>query len=158
MTTNTTSNTQKIYAPKVKFEQLAHNRNLELAKQSKDIVSGVSAYYLKHRWWLIADDTMILDGQTGLLWENIAKTNNSIVRTHADMQKFVQSLNTNNLTNWQLPTKSEIKKLVDNKSFPLCLGSTHYKIFGNDIIHTKTETMWLDSNYPKHTFDTVVVK
>ena len=64
-----------IFVPKLKHQQLLDLVIAEDRKQKKkefeENLKSVESYFNQHRWWLIANEQMILDRETGLLWENI---------------------------------------------------------------------------------------
>jgi len=135
-----------IFVPKLKHQQLldlviAEDRK-QKKKQFEENLKSVESYFNQHRWWLIANEQMILDRETGLLWENIKSSD-----YYSNFNDVVKQKKIAGLTHWQLPTQNQVTKIVES-NFPLKKGSYKYILGSRAIILKNNENMWLDNDYP----------
>ncbi len=124
-----------IFIPKIKHQQLLDLAIVEDQKQAKkkfnEALKLAESYFNQHRWYLFANEQIIYDRETGLLWEKLTSSgitysNNS--STTSSAKTSVNNKNIADLRNWQLPTKSELMNSVKSTSFPLRAGS-NYRLF-----------------------------
>ncbi len=75
------------------------------------------------RWWWLADDTMIMDATTGLLWD--AKPDTVNLFDISNGRKHCADKKVGGLITWRLATKEELKNVATDNSFPLRSGKEY---------------------------------
>ena len=146
------SQTFETFVPTLKQQKLLataeaiaiENDKAQDTKTLKRATDDAVKYFEQHRYWWINDGEMIFDRETGLLWQG--KPNKSITYSLPDAKKIAVGLQLGGLTKWKLPTKSQIKQVVEN-NFPLVSPSSRYILGATTIMH-QTNGMWLDRDYP----------
>ena len=119
-----------IFVPKLKHQQLLDLAIVEDRKQTKkkfnEALKAVEAYFNQNRWWLFANEQIIYDRETGLLWENLKScgllySNDGGNNTAA--KNFLKNKTIASLGSWQLPTKLELIKVSSHSNFLLRKGA-----------------------------------
>jgi hypothetical protein len=142
-----------IFVPKIKHQQLSHLAILKDQNEKEKIfeknLKFAKTYFKLHRWWYIANEKMILDRDTSLLWEHIDIAHMEVFN-NLTAKKKIKNKGVANIFNWELPTVTDVKQVVEDNTFPLREGSAK-RILGISSICTKEEQMWLDNDYPSLT-------
>ena len=143
-----------VFVPKLKHQQLSRIAISKDQNEKKKIfeenLKFTKNYFNQHRWWFIANEKMILDRDTSLLWENIRLS----ALEHVDNNQAKASARNKmiaNLSDWSLPSVDNLKKILeDNSNFPL-RSTTYKKILDNSLVCSTKQQMWLDRDYPNLT-------
>lgn len=146
------SQTFEIFVPALKQQKLLaiaeaialKNEKEQDAKTLKQATEQAVAYFEQYRYWKINRGEIIFDRETGLLWQGKPDTSSSYSVHQA--KKKADTLTISGLTGWRLPTKLELRQIIDNK-FPLIQDDSK-KILGWTTILHSTNGMWLDRDYP----------
>lgn len=150
----TTMAKPNLLVPKHKHQQL---ELLAIAKERQDEkikhdtqLKIVLDYFKKHRWWLLANTSLIYDRETGLLWENLKESRET---PSANVTNFIKVYKVKGLSDWRIPKYKEIMNLVGDHSFPLRNGA-YKEILGAfsvyvDTQNSGTNAIWLDKDYPR---------
>ena len=90
-----------VSVPKLKHEKLVD------AAAGKAL-SVAADYANDFRWWWVNDDEMILDAETGLLWQG--KPDLDLFYTVSQGLDFAKHISLGGFQSWRLPTIESIRK------------------------------------------------
>lgn len=110
-----------VQVPKYKHEILRQYAQTADQKEQRDkyqkALKRAEHYYQQHQWWVLASGKILLDRQTGLIWEYLHQPGNELSNQQASIQLSNKKLAG---LDWVLPTKEQLLKVVGS-GFPLCL-------------------------------------
>ncbi|MFW2037305.1 hypothetical protein ACG92Y_02035 [Acinetobacter ursingii] len=139
-----------VFVPKLKHQKLLdqaiHEDQKFKRKEFEEHLKSAESYFNQHRWWLIANEQMIFDRTTGLLWENLKSSivfNLDAARSYSDNKQIAS------LAHWKLPSKGQVQNILD-ADFPLKSGGEH-RINSIRTLNLNNSQMWLDRDYPSET-------
>lgn len=139
-----------IFVPKLKHQKLLDQAICEDQKVKRkafeEHLKSAESYFNQHRWWLIANEQMIFDRETGLLWENLKSATIHIWEAAKD---YVGGKKIASLSHWKLPSKAQAKNILD-ADFPLKSGGGHL-IYSHTTLNLNNNQMWLDRDFPSET-------
>ena len=103
----------EISVNKVQFERLLDKASLAALEE---IVKGFGGV----RWWWVADNAIIMDATTGLLWD--AKPDVGLYFVVTDSIAHLTNKKMGGSTGWRLPSVAELRAIASS-GFPLLKGS-----------------------------------
>ncbi|MFW1859944.1 hypothetical protein [Acinetobacter defluvii] len=138
-----------VFVPKLKHQKMLEQAIFEDSKKNKldfEIAcKSAQHYFEEHRWWILADETMILDSVTGILWENPKSV---LTGEDWDTEEYIKNKNSTSSIVWRLPSQEMVQRLVEDNTFPLLKTSGTKFILNTESIHLDLNIMWLNDYYP----------
>ena len=112
------------------IEQQLNNINQEINNLSGAGIERILNAIKKQRWYFFKNKPKVLmDRETGLLWPNLNyfnyKKNENIYYTLREAKHIVSELKIEDYSEWKIPSKNKIIKMIDDKSFPFQQGNSH---------------------------------
>lgn len=112
----------------VNIEEELGKINKEVEELSTETVDIILKAMEEQRWYFFRNKpTILMDRDTGILWANLDFFYNAINVEHKIDQcyKIIESLKLDDIDQWRIPEIEEVKKLVEDKSFPFLEGENY---------------------------------
>lgn len=143
---------QELSAKLSAMETKLSSINAEIAKLSGTGIDRILEAIKNQRWYFFKNKTKLMfDKQTGLLFPNLAYYNigaggiwstcTGRYNSNPDL-KFLNDLEINGIKNWELPTSTDIRKILNDEYFPF-----YYNFPNNYSIRTNcnSDSYWIFS-------------
>ncbi len=114
----------------------------------------INAEIEKSQWWWVANNTMLFDSVSGILWQaEPSKIHYPIEET----KTYLEQLSISGIGNWQMPSWQELQKLMEEKTFPLQQDPNAKKLLKSWYWHIDTgevvDVEYITNASPKITGD-----
>lgn len=107
-----------------RIEQKLNNINEEINNLSSTGIDRILEAIKEQRWYFFKNKPKVLmDRETGLLWPNLdyfegIKEKSVYDPLEKEAEKILRELKIDGYNEWKIPSKNQIIKMVDDKSFP----------------------------------------
>lgn len=114
----------------------------------------INAEIEKSQWWWVANNTMLFDSVSGILWQaDPSKVHYPIEET----KTYLEQLSISGIGNWQIPSWQELQHLMEEKTFPLQQDPNAKKLLKSWYWHIDTgevvDVEYITNASPKITGD-----